>query len=81
MNLNTGLGTDTLNISDFGDNAADTYTLNFNAGTGATELAFADGDDAIDIIYDANGTSGQLENFNLVGSPVDGNIYNINKRI
>ncbi|MDA1048948.1 MAG: hypothetical protein O3C40_00510, partial [Planctomycetota bacterium] len=92
LNINTGLGTDSLTVSDFGDAAgvgqttgaddgADTYGLT-DLGTtpgGSTELTFVDGASTVDIRYDANGTAGQLENFTLIGSNAltADNTYNI----
>ena len=65
VDINTGLGTDSLNISDQGDTAGDTYTLGVAAGV--TALTFIDGDATSDIRYDVSG-AGQLENFTLIGS-------------
>jgi hypothetical protein len=78
LNLNTGAGTDTLNISDLGGIAGTTYTL--ASAAGATTLTTTNPGFATPvaaITYDANGTSGQLENLNLVGSSAGGNTYDI----
>jgi len=77
----------TLNVSDFGDTAADVYDLILNGGTGNTELYFNDGGAVIgqptgapaiagatpDIIYNT------VSNFNLTGADDLGalNTYNI----
>src|SRR5262249_44201243 len=57
LNVSTGAGTDSLNLSDQGDTAADAYTLSLVSGV--TELTFGDGSAAVDVRYDAVGGAGQ----------------------
>ena len=73
LNINSGAGTDTLNVSDFGDAAADVYkfvlngTINeiyFNDG-GYTDGVGVAGDDA-DIRYNVSAAN-QLENLQMWG--------------
>lgn len=75
LDINTGTGVDTLNVSDLGGAANNNYDL--SAGGGRTTLS--EGASAFaNIVYDANGTPGQLENFNFTGSSAGGNDYNLN---
>ncbi len=62
IQINPEAGVDTLNVSDVGDVAGDSYALTLNAGQ--SELTFGDGADPIDIIYNFSGTQ-DLENLNL----------------
>ncbi len=73
INLNTGNGTDSLNIS---DRAGPTRTYAVSKlGGGQTQVS-ASG--VANITYDANLSSGQLENFQLSGASAGGSTYNIN---
>jgi len=78
VNLAFGDGVDTLNISDLGDAAGDTYTLTLVGSV--TELTFGDGAAGVDIRYNVNfvGGTSSLDNFNLVGSNAGANVYNVN---
>ncbi|HUG70264.1 MAG TPA: CHRD domain-containing protein, partial [Pirellulaceae bacterium] len=68
LNINTGAGIDTLNLSDLGDVAGDTYV--FGLVGQATTISFGDGDATPDVTFNApnfGGAANQLENFNITG--------------
>lgn len=71
VNITTGTEIDTVRVSDIGDAAADTYTLNQAAGIG--QLAFGDGTAAIDVTW----AGAQLENFILNTSNTGGDTLNV----
>jgi Ca2+-binding RTX toxin-like protein len=71
VNIQTGTEIDTVRISDIGDAAGDTYTLNQAAGIGS--LTFNDGAAGTDITW----TGAQLENFILNTSNTGGDTLNV----
>jgi Ca2+-binding RTX toxin-like protein len=75
INLSTGLGIDTLNVSDAGDAVADSYAVQVSGA--ATFLQFNDGAAPVDLRYDAAGGAGQLEFFNLIASDTGGDLLQI----
>ncbi|MCA9118853.1 MAG: hypothetical protein KDB11_01650, partial [Planctomycetales bacterium] len=85
ITLDTGAGTDTLNISDFDDTTGDTYSLT-QAGPGEqTTVNWVDGFAGVEVTYNSNslgtnaGNNGTLENLNLTGANplTSNNTYNI----
>src|SRR5262249_31648483 len=73
IRLNTGSGTDSLNVSDLTNGVARTYGISKSAGV--TSVSFTGGPATLQ--YDFNGTQ-QLENFTLSGSRAGGtNVYNV----
>jgi hypothetical protein len=74
LDINSGGGGDTLNVSDYSGPGGATYALSTAGGKTTLSTSTAG---VANIVYDANGTAGQLANFNLTGSNASGNTYNI----
>ncbi|HVX63201.1 MAG TPA: autotransporter-associated beta strand repeat-containing protein, partial [Pirellulales bacterium] len=71
LDLVSGIGNDTLNVSDYGG-AGRNYTV-ASPGAGVTQISASS---VANIVYNFAGGS-QLEHFNLVGASAGGNTYNI----
>ena len=82
LNIDTGANAtaagDTVNVSDFGSPLSRTYQLD-NVGGADTQLSVTGGGGpAVSIAYNVMGSGAVLEHFNLIGSDIGDNTYNIN---